>query len=70
MQAGNVIGSGTFLPSYKSPDPKSGLSPDVTPFWMVGGCGVEIEVDTETGHVRVLKLINVADAGRPINPRI
>ena len=70
MQAGNVIGSGTFMPSYKSPDPKSGLSPDVTPFWMVGGCGVEIEVDTETGHVRVLKLINVADAGRPINPRI
>jgi CO/xanthine dehydrogenase Mo-binding subunit len=70
MQAGNVIGSGTFMPSYKSPDPKSGLSPDVTPFWMVGGCGVEIEVDTETGHVRVLKLINVVDAGRPINPRI
>ena len=70
MQAGNVIGSGSFMPSYKSPDPKSGLSPDVTPFWMVGGTGVELEVDTETGHVRILKLVNVADAGKPINPRI
>jgi CO/xanthine dehydrogenase Mo-binding subunit len=37
---------------------------------MVGGTGAEVEVDTETGHVRVLKLINVADVGRPINPRI
>ncbi|MET0445236.1 MAG: molybdopterin cofactor-binding domain-containing protein, partial [Pseudorhodoplanes sp.] len=43
---------------------------DVTPFWMIGGTGVELEVDTETGHVRVIKLINVADAGKPLNPRI
>ncbi|MEA2982865.1 MAG: hypothetical protein QOF09_4688 [Alphaproteobacteria bacterium] len=70
MQAGNVIGSSSFVPSYRSPDPKSGLSPDVTPFWMIGGTGVEVEVDTETGHVRILKLINIADAGKPINPRI
>ena len=70
MQAGNVIGSGSYMPSYKSPDPKSGLSPDVMPFWMIGGTGVEIEVDIETGQVRILKLINVADAGKPLNPRI
>ena len=42
----------------------------MTPFWMIGGAGVEVEVDTETGHVRVTKLVNVADLGRPINPRI
>jgi CO/xanthine dehydrogenase Mo-binding subunit len=70
MQAGNVIGSGTFMPTYKSPDAKSGLSPDVTPFWMIGGTGVELEVDTETGQIHILKLVNVADAGKPINPRI
>ena len=28
---------------------------------MVAGSGVEIEVDTETGHVRIARLINVAD---------
>ena len=70
MQAGNVIGTGAFVPSYQSPDPRTGLSPDVTPFWMIGGAGCEVEVDTETGQVRVTKLVNVADAGAPINPRI
>jgi CO/xanthine dehydrogenase Mo-binding subunit len=70
MQAGTVVGFGTFIPTYKSPDPETGLSDNVTPFWMVGGAGAEVEVDTETGHVRVTKLVNVADAGRPINPAI
>ena len=70
MQAGNVIGSGTYVPRYTSPDPKTGQSDNVTPFWMTAGTGAEVEVDTETGHVRVTRIINVADAGRPINPKI
>jgi CO/xanthine dehydrogenase Mo-binding subunit len=37
---------------------------------MVGGTGVELEVDSETGHVRITRLVNVADVGTPINPRI
>lgn len=70
MQAGNVVGTGSFVPSYVSPDHETGQSPDVTPFWMVGATGAEVEVDTETGRVRIAKLVNVADAGTPINPRI
>jgi CO/xanthine dehydrogenase Mo-binding subunit len=70
MQAGNIIGTGTYVPRYASPDPKTGQSDNVTPFWMVGGTGVEVEVDTETGHMRVIRMVNVADAGRPINPKI
>jgi CO/xanthine dehydrogenase Mo-binding subunit len=70
MQAGNVIGVGGFVPSYTPPDPGTGLTTNVTPFWMAGGAGCEVEVDTETGHVRLLKLVNVADAGKPLNPRI
>jgi CO/xanthine dehydrogenase Mo-binding subunit len=69
MQAGNIIGTGSYIPSYIPPD-ANGLTPEATPFWMVGGTGVELEVDTETGHVRVTKMINVADVGRPVNPRI
>jgi len=69
MQAGNIVGTGSYIPSYVPPDP-NGQTPEATPFWMVGGAGVEIEVDTETGHVRILKLINIVDVGRPINPRI
>jgi CO/xanthine dehydrogenase Mo-binding subunit len=70
MQAGNVIGTASFIPSYTPPDYASGLTPNATPFWMVGGAGVEVEVDTETGHVRIARLVNVADVGTPINPKI
>ena len=70
MQAGNMIGAGTYIPRYTAPDPETGQSDNVTPFWMIGGTGAEVEVDTETGHVRVLRLVNVADAGKPINPKI
>jgi CO/xanthine dehydrogenase Mo-binding subunit len=69
MQAGNIVGTGTYKPDYVPPD-ASGLTPNATPFWMVAGSGVEIEVDTETGHVRITRLINVADVGKPINPKI
>jgi len=70
MQAGNIVGSGSFVPSYSSPDHATGLTPNATPFWMVGGTGAEVEIDTETGQVRILRLINVADLGNPINPKI
>ncbi|TAK84575.1 MAG: xanthine dehydrogenase family protein molybdopterin-binding subunit [Betaproteobacteria bacterium] len=69
MQAGNVVGTGSYVPTYKSPD-ENGLTDSATPFWMVGGTGVELEVDTETGRVRITRLVNVADVGTPINPRI
>jgi CO/xanthine dehydrogenase Mo-binding subunit len=69
MQAGNVIGAATFVPTYSPPDAQ-GLSTNVTPFWMVGGAGAEVEVDTETGHVRILRLVNGADCGKPINPAV
>jgi CO/xanthine dehydrogenase Mo-binding subunit len=69
MQAGNVMGTGSYIPTYKSPD-ASGLTDNATPFWMVGATGVEVEVDAETGRVRVTRMVNVADVGTPINPRI
>ena len=69
MQAGNVMGTGSYIPSYKSPD-ANGMTDNATPFWMVGGSGAEVEVDTETGQVRVTRLVNVADLGTPINPKI
>ena len=70
MQAGNVIGSGTYKPDYVSPNPDTGLSPNITPFWMTSGVGAEVAVDTETGHVEIVKLINVIDCGTPINPKL
>ena len=70
MQAGNVVGMGSFIPSYAPTDHDTGQSSDVTPFWMIGATGVEVEVDVETGQVRILRMINVADLGKAINPEI
>ncbi|HXF87811.1 MAG TPA: molybdopterin cofactor-binding domain-containing protein [Xanthobacteraceae bacterium] len=70
MQAGNVIGTGIYKPDYIPPAPDTGLSANITAFWMISGTGAEVEVDTETGHVRLLKLVSVLDIGTPINPKI
>jgi CO/xanthine dehydrogenase Mo-binding subunit len=69
MQAGNVIGTGIYKPDYVPPAPGTGQSPNVTPFWMIAGAGSEVEVDSETGHVKVTKLVNVVDCGKAINPK-
>src|SRR6516162_10059174 len=70
MQAGNIVGSGSYKPDYVPAEPATGFTPNITPFWMAAGAGVEVEVDTETGHVRITRIVNVIDCGRRINPRI
>src|SRR6202043_2153762 len=70
MKAGNIVGSGSYRPDYVAPDHENGLSPAITPFWMVAATGAEVEVDTETGRVHIAKLINAVDFGKPVNPRI
>jgi len=70
MQAGNIIGTGSFKPPYAPPDHETGQSEQITPFWMAAGTGVEVEVDTDTGQVTVSRLVNVADVGTALNPAI
>jgi CO/xanthine dehydrogenase Mo-binding subunit len=36
---------------------------------MISGAGAEVEVDTETGHVKITRLVNIVDCGRPVNPK-
>ncbi len=70
MQAGNIVGIGSFIPPYTPPEPGTGLTTDATPFWMIGATGAEVEVDTETGEFKVTRLVNLVDVGRPVNPAI
>ena len=35
----------------RRPTTRPASPPNVTPFWMIGATGAEVEVDTETGHV-------------------
>jgi CO/xanthine dehydrogenase Mo-binding subunit len=39
-------------------------------FWEIGWAGAEVEVDRETGQVKVLKLVVSSDTGRSINPLV
>jgi CO/xanthine dehydrogenase Mo-binding subunit len=68
MQAGNIIGTGTYLADYEKPDAQ-GQTRKGTPFWGVGAAGAEVEIDIETGAIKVTKLVNVADVGVAINPK-
>ncbi|MBM3343784.1 MAG: xanthine dehydrogenase family protein molybdopterin-binding subunit [Betaproteobacteria bacterium] len=69
MLAGNIVGVGSFVPSYQSPDAR-GQTENATPFWMIGATGAEVEVDTETGEFKVTRLVNLVDVGKSINPAI
>ncbi len=68
MRAGTIVGTANYLPDYAPPNYETGQSPNATPFWMIGATGAEVEVDTETGQFRILRLVNVCDIGKPINP--
>lgn len=57
---------GFFMPPISHEAPLE--SPCV--FWEIGWCGAEVEVDTDTGQVKVLKLVVSGDTGRSINPLI
>lgn len=47
-----------------------GPNPDKTAMSAFGAQFAEVEVDVETGHVRVLRIVAAHDSGRIINPRL
>jgi CO/xanthine dehydrogenase Mo-binding subunit len=49
-------------------DPKTGKGKAAV-FWFFSACGVEVEVDVETGKVRVLRATTAVDVGKAIHPR-
>lgn len=49
-------------------DPRTGKG-KAAAFWFFSACGVEVEVDTETGKVRVVRAATSVDVGKAIHPR-
>jgi carbon-monoxide dehydrogenase large subunit len=68
-KGGPVVGSGKFMPSYVSGlDPETGQGKRAVVHYTVGAQAVDLEVDTRTGQIDVLKIASVYDVGKAINP--
>ena len=64
-----IQGDGTFTPTgAQPPDKETGQSQKVSAFWMYATHVADVEVDTETGEIKVLTLVAAHDAGKIINP--
>lgn len=68
---GPVLGRGSFMPTYVTGlDPETGQGPRAVVHYTTGAQAVELEVDTETGQVQVLRGVSAFDVGRAINPEL
>jgi CO/xanthine dehydrogenase Mo-binding subunit len=65
FDGGELIGHGRV-----QPEGGSGSYAEGPVFWEVCVAGAEVEVDTDTGVVTVLRTSTVADVGRAINPQL
>ncbi|MCF8066972.1 MAG: molybdopterin-dependent oxidoreductase [Desulfobacterales bacterium] len=64
-----VVGLGHFMKDFSKPDPETGeCDPFCTLSW--GVSFAEVEVDTDTGEVEVLRFVSYYDAGKAINPML
>ncbi len=68
---GPIVGQGNFMPTYVTGlDAETGQGQRAVVHYTTGAQAVEVEVDTETGKVQVLKLASAFDVGKAINPKL
>ena len=63
-KGGEIVGKG----SYQDKKSRKAVLGSPTTFWEVSWGGTEVEVEPDTGEVRILKYVSVADVGRAIHP--
>lgn len=68
---GPIIGRGAFIPpDVKDTDPETGQGEKPTAFWTYGAQVTEVEIDIETGAIKVPRLSAAFDVGKVINPQL
>jgi CO/xanthine dehydrogenase Mo-binding subunit len=68
---GSSVGSmfgGYCFKSEGGLNPKTGKG-KAAAFWFFSACGVEVEVDIETGKIRVLNIVTAVDVGKAVHPK-
>ncbi len=68
-KGGPIVGQGKFMPTYVTNlDFETGQGTRAVVHYTVGAQAIDLEVDTETGEIEVLKIASVYDVGKAINP--
>ncbi|MBI5033516.1 MAG: molybdopterin-dependent oxidoreductase [Chloroflexi bacterium] len=68
-RGGPIVGRGNFMPTYVTGlDPETGQGPRAVVHYTVGCQAVDLEIDTETGQVEILRVAAAYDVGKAINP--
>lgn len=65
-----VIGKGYYCTAREGAvlDPETGQGANASVFWMYGAQLAEVEIDPETGEVKVKRVVAAHDVGKVINP--
>src|SRR5207253_2781751 len=64
MQGGTLVGEGQVKTSVKDEYGEKSTSA----FWFLAAGAAEVEVDSETGKIRLIKYVTAVDVGKAINP--
>ncbi|MCM2324039.1 MAG: xanthine dehydrogenase family protein molybdopterin-binding subunit [Oligoflexia bacterium] len=72
FRGGPVVGRGMFMPEFASAlsDPKTSQGGKPNVHYTVGASAIEIEVDRETGKIRIPKVVLGVDCGKVLNPEL
>lgn len=67
---GPILGRGIFMPEFTSAfsDPETGQGGKPNVHYTVGAGAILLEIDKNSGKIRILKAVEAIDAGRAINP--
>jgi CO/xanthine dehydrogenase Mo-binding subunit len=72
FRGGPVLGRGMFMPEFTTakadPETSQGGHPNV--HYTVGAAAIKLEIDSQTGKVKILKVVEAIDAGKVLNPSL
>ncbi|WP_206812706.1 xanthine dehydrogenase family protein molybdopterin-binding subunit [Paradesulfitobacterium ferrireducens] len=69
-QGAELLGKATWYQFASAEDKETGQGTRVVAFYIHGATGAEVEVNEETGEVRVIKAVSAFDMGKAINPEL
>jgi len=72
FKGGPIMGHGMFMPEFSSAisDPETGQGGHPNVHYTTGAGGIILEIDKQTGKMKVLKAVLAADVGKAINPAL